>query len=112
MTCIQLSTVAVECKRARLQADVRSSLRFCEPLPTAPEFVTPEDILRLRNEENLWIAPAPACRLQVSVQLLGRVAGQTLHPQQLAGWIEGCNVSGIISTNQYWLLICGRYGSA
>lgn len=94
MTNVQLAIVSVESQRRGLRADVRASLGLCShTAPTNATVFSIDDILRQRNGgHQVWIVPAPACRLRVSIHLLGRISGQCLEKQAMVNCIEGCDV--------------------
>ncbi|KAM3515745.1 hypothetical protein MY11210_000723 [Beauveria gryllotalpidicola] len=92
MGTVLLPTVAVCSRQTGLQADLRTSLRFRNGSLGDIVVSSADDLIRLRKEENLWIIPASACRMRVSVQTLGRVSGQNLDMKEVARWIESCDI--------------------
>ncbi|PMB66981.1 hypothetical protein BM221_006641 [Beauveria bassiana] len=92
MGTVQLPTVAVCNRQTGLQADLRTSLRFSNGSLGQTVVSSADDLLRLRKEENLWIIPAPACRMRFSVKTLGRVSSQNLDMKEVARWIESCDI--------------------
>ncbi|EGX93465.1 hypothetical protein CCM_04839 [Cordyceps militaris CM01] len=92
MGAVQLPPVTVWSQQTGLQADLRTSLRFCDTSPGTATISCADDIIRLRREDKLWILPATPCRMRISIQLLGRVSGQSLDMGQVARWIESCNI--------------------
>ncbi len=94
MGSVQLPTVAVCSQQTGLQADLRTSLRFCNHSSDEVAISSADDIIRLRKDEKLWIIPAAGCRLRISLKLLGRVSGQSLAMNEVARWIERCDVRG------------------
>ncbi|OAA76855.1 hypothetical protein LEL_06539 [Akanthomyces lecanii RCEF 1005] len=92
MGSVQLPTVAVCSQQTGLQADLRTSLRFCKHSSDEVAISSADDIIRLRKDEKLWIIPAAGCRLRISLKLLGRVSGQSLAMNEVARWIERCDV--------------------
>ncbi|KAM3454758.1 hypothetical protein MY3296_002736 [Beauveria thailandica] len=92
MGTVQLPTVAVCSRQTGLQADLRTSLRFRNGPLGDMVVSSADDLIRLRKEENLWIIPASACRMRISVKTLGRVSGQSLDKEEVARWIESCDI--------------------
>ncbi|KAM3433291.1 hypothetical protein MY4824_006074 [Beauveria thailandica] len=92
MGTVQLPTVAVCSRQTGLQADLRTSLRFRNGPLGDMVVSSADDLIRLRKEENLWIIPASACRMRISVRTLGRVSGQNLDKEEVARWIESCDI--------------------
>ncbi|KAM3498559.1 hypothetical protein MY10362_008133 [Beauveria mimosiformis] len=92
MGTVQLPTVAVCSRQTGLQADLRTSLRFRNGPLGDMVVSSADDLMRLRKEENLWIIPASACRMRISVKTLGRVSGQNLDKEEVAKWIESCDI--------------------
>ncbi|KAM3472447.1 hypothetical protein MY5147_005270 [Beauveria neobassiana] len=92
MGTVHLPTVAVCSRQTGLQADLRTSLRFSNGSLGDTVVSSADDFLTLRKEENLWIIPAPACRMRFSVKTLGRVSSQNLDMKEVARWIESCDI--------------------
>ncbi|OAR02476.1 hypothetical protein LLEC1_07631 [Akanthomyces lecanii] len=92
MGSVQLPTVAICSQQTGLQADLRTALRFCNHSSDHVAISSTDDILRLRKDEKLWIIPASGCRLRILLKLLGRVSGQSLDMNEVARWVESCDI--------------------
>lgn len=100
MGSVQLPIVAVCSQQTGLQADLRTSLRFCNHSSDDAAISSTDDIIRLRKDERLWVIPAAGCRLRVSLRLLGRVSGHGLAMNEVARWVEKCDVCECTSEGQ------------